>query len=205
MRPTRNISSSLQRDARFVCVCECGVHMSGSGRTDYDEFFTAARPQLVGLAFALTGDIQVAHELAQEALVRAWINWRKIRSYDDPSAWARRVVRNFAANYGRHLRLAPMLPPMENVSAPTTDRLAMIDALAQLPAPQREALVLHDGLGVPVAEVASGIRFRPPCRSTQARARIAVVLPDTPDTPGRPAAVGILAAFASRASASRTR
>lgn len=155
MRPTRNISSSLQRDARFVCVCECGVHMSGSGRTDYDEFFTAARPQLVGLAFALTGDIQVAHELAQEALVRAWINWRKIRSYDDPSAWARRVVRNFAANYGRHLRLAPMLPPMENVSAPTTDRLAMIDALAQLPAPQREALVLHDGLGVPVAEVAS--------------------------------------------------
>ena len=129
--------------------------MSGSGRTDYDDFFTSARPQLVGLAFALTGDIQVAHELAQEALVRSWIHWRKIRSYDDPSAWARRVLRNLAANHARHLRRAPLPPPIENVSAPTTDRLAMIAALAHLPEPQREALVLHDGLGLSVAEVAS--------------------------------------------------
>ena len=70
-------------------------------------------------------------------------------------AWVRRVLRNLAANHARHLRLAPTPPSIENVSAPTTDRLAMIAALAQLPAPQREALVLHDGLGVPVAEVAS--------------------------------------------------
>ncbi len=31
----------------------------------------------------------------------------------------------------------------------------MIAALAHLPEPQREALVLHDGLGLSVAEVAS--------------------------------------------------
>jgi RNA polymerase sigma-70 factor (ECF subfamily) len=128
--------------------------MRGSGRTDYDEFFIAARPQLVGLGFALTGDVQVAHELAQEALVRSWLHWRKIRRYDDPTAWARRVVRNLAANHARHLRRAPSLPRLEHVDAPTLDRLALIEALGRLPGPQREALVLHDALGLPVAEVA---------------------------------------------------
>ena len=128
--------------------------MSGSGPTDYDEFFAETRPQLVGLGFALTGDVQVAQELAQEALIRAWVRWRRIRDYDQPSAWARRVVRNLAADHAKHLRRAPVPPRLEQVPSPTPDRLALIAALAQLPGPQREALVLHDGLGLSVAEVA---------------------------------------------------
>ena len=72
--------------------------MSGSGLTDYDEFFAETRPNLVGLGLALTGDLQIAQELAQEALTRAWVHWRRIRSYDQPAAWARRVVRNLAAD-----------------------------------------------------------------------------------------------------------
>ncbi len=56
------------------------------------------RPQLVGLGFALTGNLQVASDLAQEALLRSWVHWEKIRTYQDPSAWARRVLRNLAAN-----------------------------------------------------------------------------------------------------------
>ncbi len=42
--------------------------MSGSGRADFDEFFAETHPSLVGLGLALTGDLQVAQELAQEAL-----------------------------------------------------------------------------------------------------------------------------------------
>lgn len=41
--------------------------------------------------------------------------------------------------------------------APTPDRLALVEALVRLPGPQREALVLHDGLGLPVAEVAADL------------------------------------------------
>jgi RNA polymerase sigma-70 factor (ECF subfamily) len=128
--------------------------VSGSSLADYDEFFTNMRPQLVGLAFALTGNLQVASDLAQEALLRSWINWEKIRTYQDPSAWARRVLRNLAANHARHLRHAPRATPIEDVPELDADRVALLGALGHLPRPQREALVLHDGLGLTVAEVA---------------------------------------------------
>jgi len=107
--------------------------MSGSGLTDYDEFFAETRPKLVGLGLALTGDLQIAQELAQEALIRAWVHWRRIRSYDQPAAWARRVVRNLAADRAKRLRRTPATPPIEHVPAPTPDRLALISALAMLP------------------------------------------------------------------------
>ena len=49
--------------------------MSGAGLTDYNEFFAETRPKLVGLGLAFTGDLQIAQELAQEALIRAWVHW----------------------------------------------------------------------------------------------------------------------------------
>jgi RNA polymerase sigma-70 factor (ECF subfamily) len=128
--------------------------VSESGLADYDEFFTNMRPQLVGLGFALTGNLQTASDLAQEALLRSWVNWEKIRTYQDPNAWARRVLRNLAANHARHLRRAPRPTPTENVPELDEDRVALLQALGHLPRQQREALVLHDGLGLTVAEVA---------------------------------------------------
>jgi len=151
--------------------------MSGSGRTDFDEFFAETHPSLVGLGLALTGDLQVAQELAQEALTRAWVHWRRIRSYDQPSAWARRVVRNLAADRAKHLRRAPLLAPLANVPAPTPDRLALTAALSVLPRQQREALVLHDGIGLSVAEVAEELGVpEGTVRSWLSRAR-AVLIP----------------------------
>jgi RNA polymerase sigma-70 factor (ECF subfamily) len=128
--------------------------MSGSGETDFDEFFAETRSTLVGLGLALTGDIEVAKDLAQEALTRSWIHWRRIRTYDQPAAWARRVVRNLAADRAKHLRRTPALPVATSIAAPTPDRLALTAALAVLPYQRREALVLHDGFGLSVAEVA---------------------------------------------------
>lgn len=132
-------------------VCSIGVGLSGD---DYDEFFAANKGRLVNLAFGLTGDLEVARELAQEALVRSWAHWARIRRYDDPAAWARKVTRNLAANHLRHLRRAPEAPKARDTSPPTPDRVALVEALRRLPRPQREAVVLHDGLGFSVPEVA---------------------------------------------------
>ncbi len=101
-----NGGAAPERDDVLGCVCKCGVR-ARAGLADYDEFFTNMRPQLVGLGFALTGNLQVASDLAQEALLRSSVHWEKIRTYQDPSAWARRVLRNLAANHARHLRRAP--------------------------------------------------------------------------------------------------
>ena len=98
---------------------------------------------------------QVAQEHAQEELVRSRVHWRRIHSYDDPAACARRVTRNLAASHSRHLRRAPTAAAVLEVAGPTDDHLALVAALRQLPRSQREAVVMHDGLGVPVHEVAA--------------------------------------------------
>ena len=35
-------------------------------------------------------------DLVQEAFIRAWKRWDRIRRYDDPVAWVRRVAWNLA-------------------------------------------------------------------------------------------------------------
>ncbi len=70
-----------------------------------------------------------------------------------------------------------MLPRLADVPAPTPDRLALMAALAVLPRQQREALVLHDGIGLSVAEVAAELDVpEGTVRSWLSRAR-AVLIP----------------------------
>jgi RNA polymerase sigma-70 factor (ECF subfamily) len=86
-------------------------------------------------------------------------------------------VRNLAADRAKHLRRAPLLAPLANVPAPTPDRLALTAALSVLPRQQREALVLHDGIGLSVAEVAEELGVpEGTVRSWLSRAR-AVLIP----------------------------
>src|SRR5262249_18063866 len=53
-------------------------------------------PELVRLAFALTGDWSLAEELGQEAFVRAWRNWGTIRRKQSAPAYLRATVINLA-------------------------------------------------------------------------------------------------------------
>jgi RNA polymerase sigma-70 factor (sigma-E family) len=59
--------------------------------------------RLVGMLGLLAGDRDLAEELAQEALVRACRDWRKVRDLDRPGAWLHRVVVNLAlSGHRRH-------------------------------------------------------------------------------------------------------
>jgi len=46
--------------------------------------------------YAYTGDLPAAQEIVQEAFCRALPRWHRIRRYDDPVAWLRRVAWNLA-------------------------------------------------------------------------------------------------------------
>jgi RNA polymerase sigma-70 factor (sigma-E family) len=59
--------------------------------------------RLVGMLGLLAGDRDLAEELAQEALVRACRDWRKVRDLDRPGAWLHRVAVNLAlSGHRRH-------------------------------------------------------------------------------------------------------
>jgi RNA polymerase sigma-70 factor (ECF subfamily) len=124
---------------------------------DFDELYEAHFGDVVAMAYALTGDLPEAQDLAQEAFCRTWQRWSRVAGYDDPLAWVRRVTANLAtsrwrrlATAGRHLRRERPgdVPPLG------PDHVALVAALRTLPEPQRRAVVLHHLLDLPVAEVA---------------------------------------------------
>ena len=47
---------------------------------------------IVRSAALVVGDQEVARELAQDAFVKALLHWRRVRTYEHPQAWVRKVV-----------------------------------------------------------------------------------------------------------------
>ena len=45
---------------------------------EYDDFFRAEQPKMVGLALALTGVPEAARDLAQESMVKAYRAWSSV-------------------------------------------------------------------------------------------------------------------------------
>ena len=132
--------------------------MDPSRERDFAAFYDATWPRTVACAYAMTGNLGEAEDLAQEAYSRAWPRWSSLRGYDDPGAWVRHVVTRLAVSRWRRARTAaaflvrsrgpqPAAPPSEA----TADLVA---ALKQLPEAQRRAVVLHHLGELSVVEIA---------------------------------------------------
>lgn len=124
--------------------------MRESLRSERDASFTAfmleAQPSLLRTAYFLTGDPDLARELVQDALVRTYLAWPKVRQ-DTAMAYVRRILVNGRADHARRLRReVPSLVLREApVEADTThlEREQLVDLLAKLPEQQRKVIVLR--------------------------------------------------------------
>jgi RNA polymerase sigma-70 factor, ECF subfamily len=120
-------------------------------------FYAGSYRRLLGQLFAVTGDLAEAENVLQEAYARAFARWSRVGDYDLPEAWVRRVAINLTAMAERSLRrrarallrLGP--PPLVPELSP--DLLDLRNALAALPLGQRQVIVLHHLVGLPVEEV----------------------------------------------------
>ncbi|WP_425579490.1 sigma-70 family RNA polymerase sigma factor [Streptomyces coacervatus] len=101
-----------------------------------------------------------------EAYYQIYRKWRRLREPGAAEAYLRSTVCNLTRMRIRHLQVARKhveAPPSELVaSAESTallhdDQRALIDALQQLPARQREALVLRHWLGLKESEIAAAM------------------------------------------------
>ena len=126
----------------------------------FDVYFREFKRPLLAMAFVLTGDLATAQDLTQEAFLRTWIRWSRVAKYDDPEAWTRRVLYNLAVSKKRGDRVRQQ-PPGEvprTTPAPSETHLILATALRSLPEDQVRALVLHDGAGHSISEVASEMK-----------------------------------------------
>ncbi|MGW2745760.1 sigma-70 family RNA polymerase sigma factor [Streptomyces sp. NPDC001450] len=101
-----------------------------------------------------------------EAYYQIYRKWRRLRDAEAAEAYLRSTVCNLTRMRIRHLQVARKhaeTPPRDVVaSAESTallhdDQRVLIDALQQLPARQREALVLRHWLGLKEGEIAAAM------------------------------------------------
>jgi len=116
-------------------------------------------PELVRLAFALTGDWGLAEDLGQEAFVRAWRSWGAIRRKQSAPAYLRATVINLArTRFRQRLReiraWREVVIPQQVEPALGPDVLA---ALARLPQRKRACVVLRYYLDLSEADTAAAL------------------------------------------------
>jgi RNA polymerase sigma-70 factor, ECF subfamily len=125
---------------------------------DFESFYEAAFHRIAGQVFVVTGDVQDAEDVTQEAFARASVRWSRLRTYDLPEAWVRRVALRLATDRFRQARrqLAALrrLHAEPRLPAVSVEALALAEELRRLPLTWRKAIVLHYLVGMPVEDAA---------------------------------------------------
>ncbi len=146
----------------------------GGDLSAFDELVRRNERRVVSLAYRLTGDRDLSHDLAQEAFVSAYRNLRKFRGASAFSTWLYRITYNVCIDemhrrgraaersidsfYGGDGTAALEIPDTGDTpeeAATRSERTeAVRQAVARLPEHYREVLVLYDIQGIPYEEIA---------------------------------------------------
>ena len=153
---------ALPPDETVAVVSVRSSAVEKSSRDEEFAAFVAARgDELLRTAWFLTGDAHRAEELTQQALVRTYAAWSRVRR-GDPAAYARRILVNQRVDTWRRRRREVLTDPerMPEGSRPdehrtANDRDQLTRALALLTPRQRRIVVLRHLMDLPEAEVAA--------------------------------------------------
>lgn len=152
-------------------------------------------PRLYRLAYAWTGNVALAEDLAQEALMKAWHKRAQLRDEAASRAWLFSILANCHMDHlRRHQEMEDVdTLPLTDESSPETetDRRTIIDrvraAVAVLPAGQRQVITLVDLEGLSYTEVANvlavpiGTVMSRLCRARKALRKTLAVTTAEPD------------------------
>jgi RNA polymerase sigma-70 factor (sigma-E family) len=111
-----------------------------------DELYRRQSVRMGRLAFMLTGDAGVAEEVVQEAFVRVWRSWGRLRDPEAASAYLRTTVVNLSTSVLRRRALELRHVTRRGAHAIEIDPGARIDvvrAVSRLPARQRACIALR--------------------------------------------------------------
>ena len=124
-------------------------HDTDEAEARFREFVRAQWTPLTRTAYLLTGDRGTAEDLAQAALEKVHRRWNRVRSAENPAAYARRTLVNTAISWRRRRRVAevPLLATDTAGGPDAYDRVAdrdlVLGALRGLPKRTRAVLVLR--------------------------------------------------------------
>lgn len=127
----------------------------------FDEFYASSRPSLVrALTITSGGDVDAASEAADEAFVRAFERWRRVKVMASPQAWTYSVGRNLLRRrFRRRAKERQLLTTGVRIEeggdvGDRADSIALWHAVAKLPERDRTALAYRYVFGYAEADIA---------------------------------------------------
>jgi RNA polymerase sigma-70 factor (sigma-E family) len=129
---------------------------------DFAAFVATRQRRLQQTAWLLTGSVDQAEDLVQDALAKMWRHWSRVRQVGDPDAYVHRVLVNtFISSRRRRWwaeRPSDTLPEAADRSGRDSDvRLSVAQALQRLSPKQRAVVVLRFYADLSVDQVASAL------------------------------------------------
>lgn len=132
---------------------------------EFTDYATANRTRCRRTAYLLCGDWGLAEDIVQQALIKLYLAWSRVRR-DGADGYVRRIISRTAIDEWRRRSRRQTAPDdaLIDIADPRSpigyeERSALIDALQQLPARQRQVVVLRHWWGCSVAEVARDLRI----------------------------------------------
>jgi RNA polymerase sigma-70 factor, ECF subfamily len=130
----------------------------------FEDFFELEQERLLRLLWMVTGSLQEAEDIVQEAFLRVWERWHKVSVMESPTGYLHHAAMNIFRNRYRRTKLALRKavgdePPVDAFGS-AEDRISVSSALGRLTPKQRAALVLTDLLGYPADEAGQMLGIR---------------------------------------------
>ena len=157
-----NDDPSTGQDSPFDPLVDAAIDQATAAETSFEAFFRRTYADTVRSLVRGGVDPESAADCAQEAYVRAYTRWWRLRRYDDPAAWIRRVATNRAIDLfrkrGRHHKALPALAAEAKAKAttPPPDEPDSMTTYAELlPNQQRRVVELCYGRDLSAEQAAA--------------------------------------------------
>lgn len=142
----------------------------------FGELVTRYRDMVYGLGYHLTGNFDSAQDLAQEALVQAYLKLDQLHDPNKFPAWLRQIATNVHRNIQRRQEVPTVaieeVHEMADTQHPSEIEVVVREALSRLRKPERLAITLHYINGYSYNEIGTFLGIRPETVKTRlARAR----------------------------------
>jgi RNA polymerase sigma factor (sigma-70 family) len=157
----------MDEDRTAMVVAErVGVEPATPDRAadDFEAFFLREHAALFRALWLMTRSRHEAEEVMQDAFLRLWERWPRVRAVPDPTGYLYRTAMNV---YRSRLRRAAValrkgarwMPPDDGLEA-VEARDVVVRAMASLSPRQRAAVVLIDVLGLSSEQAGSSLGVR---------------------------------------------
>jgi RNA polymerase sigma factor (sigma-70 family) len=127
----------------------------------FEGFYRDSRDSVARAVALALGDVHLAAEATDEAMVRAYERWGQVGGLDKPEAWVYRVALNWSMSALRRRRRSDhRLCDPRVIEMPSIGDPAVATALAELDVKHRSVVVCRHLLGWSVDETAAALKIR---------------------------------------------